>query len=59
MNRGAPTAPRSMSISEDMEDGVDFESIFAGYGYGADGFGLLPNYWETWVNRWRAKKKAS
>jgi hypothetical protein len=56
MNCGAPTAPRPMSVSEAMDNGVDFEGICAEYGRRADVFGLLPNYREIWKKRWVSKK---
>jgi hypothetical protein len=47
------------AIEDALNNGVDFSGISAEYGRRADGFGLLPNYWEVWMKRWAAKQKAS
>jgi hypothetical protein len=41
-----PFPPISFSIESEMRDGVDFGAIFQAYGFTADGFGLLPDFYE-------------
>jgi hypothetical protein len=43
---GRPFSPLPFSIESDMANGVDFGAIFQEYGFTADGFGLLPNFYE-------------
>jgi hypothetical protein len=41
-----PFPPVPFSIESDMAKGVEFGAIFQEYGFTADGFGLLPNFYE-------------
>jgi hypothetical protein len=40
-----PRLPRA--IEDDLKNGVEFADIFREYGFAADGFQLLPNFFET------------
>jgi hypothetical protein len=50
---GRPFPPIPPSIESDLRDGTDFGGIFQEYGFTADGFGLLPNFYE--IQRDRAR----
>jgi hypothetical protein len=43
---GRPFPPLPFSIECEMRSGVDFGAVFQEYGFTADGFGLLPNFYE-------------
>jgi hypothetical protein len=43
---GRPFPPLPFSIECNMSNGVDFGAVFREYGFAADGFGLLPDFYE-------------
>jgi hypothetical protein len=46
-----PFPPIPPSIESDLRGGVDFGAIFQEYGFTADGFGLLPDFYEIHTKR--------
>jgi hypothetical protein len=48
---GRPFPPIPFSIESEMCNGVDFDEVFQEYGFTADGFGLLPNFYENYAKK--------
>jgi hypothetical protein len=44
--RGDPSPSRPASIEEDLRNGVDFSDIFEEFGFTADGWQLLPDFYQ-------------
>jgi hypothetical protein len=55
--RGDPSPSRPTTIEEDLRNGVDFSGIFAEYGFTADGWQLLPNFYRIQQRARRAHRK--